>query len=461
MLETILGLGGLAVGSVIAWIIASSRHKLTAQQQQSSLSSQLASAERALEEVRTQSDERQQTAEALREQLDDERQQCIQAKTKLEESALRFEAQQKLLDDAQKKLKDSFEALSAKALQVNTEQFLVIAKKSLEVVMSDAKGDLGKREEAIKGLVKPLADALTRYETQIQGMEKSRQTAYGSLQEQVKAMAVSNKELQQQAGQLATALRDPKVRGQWGELALKRAAELAGMSEHCDFDQQVSVNTEDGRFRPDMVGRLPGGRSVVVDAKAVLQAYLDAVGAPDEAARKKCLERHAMQVRSRVKELSSKSYWDKLGETPEFVVLFLPGESFFSAAVDVDPTLIENAIENKVILASPTTLIALLRAISYGWRQEQAAQSAEKISQLGRELYDRMSAFVTHFEKIGKNLSRSVEAYNGAVGSLEHRILPSTRRFKELGAAGGDDIAEIQPVDLTARQLDVPRSDVA
>ncbi len=461
MLESILGICGLVVGSVLAWLLASSRHKLAAQKQQSSLASQLASAESALEEVRHQFEDQQQTVTQLREQLDEQRQQCTQAQTKLEESSSRFEAQQRSLDDAQKKLKDSFEALSAKALQTNTQQFLAVAKKSLEVVMSDAKGDLGKREEAIKGLVKPIADALKRYETQIQNLEKSRQSAYGSLQEQVKAMAVTNKELQLQAGQLATALRDPKVRGQWGELALKRAAELAGMSEHCDFEQQVSVDTDDGTYRPDMVVRLPGGRSVVIDAKAVLQAYLDAVGAPDEAARRLCLSRHAQQVRSRVRELSSKSYWDKLGITPEFVVLFLPGESFFSAAVDVDPTLIEDAIESKVILASPTTLIALLRAIAYGWRQEQVAENAEIISQLGRELYDRMHAFVTHFEKIGKNLSRSVEAYNSAVGSLEHRILPSTRRFKELGAAGGDDIADIQPIDLTSRHLDAPRSDVA
>lgn len=452
---------GLAIGGAIAWVVATSRAKLAAERGRAELQSKLAAAESRVEEVRQRLSEGDTATAGLREQLDEERQQRARSETRLQESTKHFAEERRLLDDAEKKLKESFKALSADALKSNAEQFLRTAGETLEKVLATARGDLGKREEAIKGLVKPIADTLKRYETQIQSLEKSRQEAYGSLREQVRMLTSTSKELQQETGKLVTALRDPKVRGRWGELALRRTAELAGMVDHCDFDQQVGITTDDARYRPDMVVHLPGGRTVVVDAKAVLDAYLDAIAATDEEARRQHLTRHAAQVRSRIRELSGKSYWDKLPAAPEFVVLFLPGESFFSSAVETDSSLIEDAIDQRVVLASPTTFIALLRAIAYGWRQEKIAENADRISELGRELFDRMRSLAEHLEKVGSGLGRAVDSYNKAVGSLETRVLPSARRFRELGAATGDEIPELRPLDQRPRAIEAARNDIA
>lgn len=450
--------GGVIAGSLTGWVIAASRARAQAAGEHTALQSQLAVAQSTQEQLRAQSAAGEQQIGELRQRLDGERQSRARLETQLEESGRRLEEQRRLLDDAEKKLKESFEALSAKALQSNAEQFLASAKKTLETLLAEARGDLGKREEAIKTLVQPLADSLKRYETQVQTLEQTRRTAYVSLEQEVKRLALTNQQLQQETGKLVTALRDPKVRGRWGELALRRAAELAGMIEHCDFEQQVSFSGEDGRMRPDMVVRLPGGRTVVVDAKTVLDAYLDAVAAADEATRQDALRRHAAQVRSRLKELASKSYWKSFPSAPEFVVLFLPGESFFSAALETDATLIEDAVTQRVVLASPTTLIALLRAIAYGWRQEQFTENAERISELGRELFDRIRTFTGYMENLGGSLGTAVKTYNQAVGSLESRVLTSARRFRELGAGTGDEIPEVSPVDRTPRALDVPES---
>lgn len=451
---------GLGIGGLVGWLWASGRLRAAAMKERDELRSSAASAESAATLWKEQLSERDAALAELRRQLDARSQELAHAQIRLEESGKRLDEQRRLLDDAEKRLKETFDALSAKALQSNAEQFLHAAKKTLDVLLADARGDLGKREEAIKGLVGPIAESLQRYETQIQALEQSRQKAYGSLEEQVKLLTSTQQQLQQETGKLASALRDPRVRGRWGEIALRRSAELAGMVEHCDFELQVNVLSDDARFRPDMIVHLPNGRLVVVDAKAVLDAYMDSVAATDDAGRRQHLARHAAQVRARMSELASKGYWDKFGVTPEFVVLFLPGESFFSTAVEVDPTLIEDAIAQRVILASPTTFIALLRAIAYGWRQVHVAENAERISQLGRELFDRIRTFVEHFDRVGVSLGRAVAAYNQATGALDSRVLPSARRFKELGAATGDDIADLAPLDHVPRKLQLPESEV-
>jgi DNA recombination protein RmuC len=291
-------------------------------------------------------------------------------------------------------------------------------------------------------------------------MERVRQNAYGSLDEQLRNLATVNQQLQKETGTLANALKGgPQVRGRWGEMTLRRVAELAGMSEHCDFSEQENLETEEGRQRPDMIVHLPNGREIAVDAKAPLQAFLEAAAAPTEEERRVKLARHAQLVRDRMKELATKAYWDQFDPAPEIVVLFLPGESFFSAALEQDRTLMEDGMQKHVVIATPTTLIALLRAVAFGWRQERIARNAQEISDLGKDLYDRVRSFLGHFENVGSSLKRATENYNRAVGSLESRVLPAARKFKELGAATGEELAELEPLDESPRTLTAPERD--
>ncbi len=373
--------------------------------------------------------------------------------TSLREGQKAWEEKLALLKEAEKKLSDAFEALSARALRHSQEDFLKVAQATLEKFHQKAAGELEKRQQAVGELIQPIRETLTRYEQQIQEMERARREAYGGLKAQVQSLLVSQQRLQVETGNLVKALRTPHVRGRWGEITLKRVAELAGMVDHCDFYEQEDMTTTEGHLRPDMVVRLPGGKQIVVDAKVPLMAYLEAMESEDEATRKAHLKDHARQVQAHIVKLANKAYWDRFTPTPEFVVLFIPGENFFSAALEQAPDLIEEGVQKGVILATPTTLISLLKAVSYGWRQEQMAENAQAISDLGRLLHERIVTFTSHISDLGRHLGQSIQSYNRAVGSLESRVLPAARRFREMGISSKGKMKEIQKVEQIPRTI--------
>ena len=358
-----------------------------------------------------------------------------------------------LVTRASEELRNAFKAMAADALKSNNLSFLVLARENLERFQTEARGDLENRQKAVVDLVTPVRDSLNKVDAQIQQLEVERGKAYSALHTQVQSLITTQKELQSETGNLVRALRTPNVRGRWGEIQLRRVVEIAGMLSYCDFTEQQSVTTETGRLRPDVVVKLPGGKNVVVDAKTPLQAFLDAFETTDEETRRACLANHARQVRDHMKTLAGKNYWEQFDPTPEFVVMFLPGETFFSAALEQDPGLIEQGVLNHVIPASPTTLIALLKAVAYGWNQEKLARNAQQISLLGKELHDRLRLLTTHITAMGTGLDRAVESYNKTVGSLESRVLVSARKFAELGASVAEDIPELEPIETTARAL--------
>lgn len=358
---------------------------------------------------------------------------------------------------AETAFREAFASLSAQALSQNNETFLHLAETRLRQARSEATADADTRKKAIEDLLSPMAKTLERVDTEVRDAERRRHQESASLLQRVATLDVNSRELQAETRRLVDALKRPGVRGRWGELQLKRVVELAGMVDRCDFVEQHTMAGSDRRIRPDVVVRLPGGKTVIVDAKVPLDAYLRALEAPDENARQALLADHARQVRAHLLQLGAKSYFSDVAGSPEFVVMFLPGEMFFSAALEQDPSLIEFGVERQVIPASPTTLIALLRAVAYGWQQEALEENARQISELGRNLYEAVRSLATHFSDLGGRLNASLEAYNKAVGSLERNVLVKARRFKELqAAANGDDIPRLEPMDRVPRVLQAP-----
>jgi DNA recombination protein RmuC len=433
---------GLVLGGMLGWLLTKNR---------------AGQAEATALALREQQEKLQTELGAVRGRLEVELKSKAASEASLAATRENLEEQRKLLDDAKQILSDTFKSLSSDVLGSQSGSFLKLANETFGRLRAEAEGDLGKRQEAIEGLIQPLKEALQRYESEIKVIESSRQEAYGSLRQHLRQLGETQTQLQHETANLVTALRKPQVRGRWGEITLRRLAELSGMVDRCDFFEQQTVSSQDeGLVRPDMVVRLPGDRQIIVDSKVALDAYLDSIEAVSEDLKQQHLVRHASQVRRHMEQLGSRAYWDRLPKTPEFAVLFLPGDPFLGAAVERDPALIEDGMARRVVIATPNTLIALLLAVYHGWRQEEIAKNAEAISDLGKQLYKRVSTMWEHLDSLRGAIDKAVEAWNRVVGSLEHQVLPSVRRFRELGVTTAEEIPELGLVERTTRALPPP-----
>ncbi len=462
----IIFIAGMAAGGLVVSLASRSKARRERQlaiadatAENVALKARLGSREEQIASLNMQLREAGDTIKELQEQLQQELDSHAKLETRLDSERKAAEEKLQLLEDTRAKMTETFKALSAEALDSNSQSFLELAKTRLEQFQELAQSDLKSRQEAIGEMVKPIKESLGNMDTKLQKIEIERSEANASLKKQLELMSESQVNLQKETGNLVRALHQPTVRGRWGEIQLRRVVEMAGMLNYCDFQEQQQAVTEDGALRPDLIVRLPGGKNIVVDAKAPLEAYLSAVDSQDEDERQSFLKQHARQISDHINKLSLKGYWEQFDPTPELVVMFLPGETFFSAALEQDPSLIEKGVDQRVIIASPTTLIALLRAVAYGWQQEKLAENAREISNLGRELYERTSVFSDHMAKLGSNLDSAVSAYNSAVGSFETRLFTSARKFIDLGISSKKEIGEQSPIETTARKLTTAEPD--
>ena len=429
------------LGALIAWLLLRAR--------EAGLRAQLASVTGQLQESRTATDAARTETERLR-ALAGERETTAASLAATLEAERRASAEKlAALHDAQARLSDAFKAISADALKHNNQSFLELARSTLAQFQEGARGDLDKRQQAIDSMVKPIRESLEKVDLRIGEIEKTRTGAYSALSEQLKSLALAQGTLQTETTRLSTALSGTRTAGTWGELQLRRVVELAGMVENCDF----SVQEVSGNQRPDLVVRLPRSQIIAVDAKAPTDAFREAAAATDPAIRSAKLAEHAAKVRGHIDALAARAYWEQFTPSPEFVVLFLPGDQFLAAALEGDPSIVDRGIRNRVLLATPSTLVALLKAAAYGWRQEAVSQNAEEIAKLGRELYDRIVVFGEHLERAGRGLEQATGAYNKAVGSFEGSLLPGARKFTELGSRGAKELPEPGTIDTAVRDV--------
>jgi DNA recombination protein RmuC len=455
MNEWILPFFAFLIGAIVAWTVSGSRTRTSLSALLREQESKATAAEARVEEMRHQVEVAREDFERLREKLSLADTARASAETKAADTEKNLAEQKALLEEAKAKLSDTFKSLAAEALAKNNTGFLTLAEEKFRTLKEGVEAELESRKAAIESLVQPLTQTLEAYQKESKELEDKRIRELSTVGEQLRSLAVAQITLQNETAKLVNALRSPQIRGRWGEIALRKTAELAGMSSHCDFLEQESVTTETGRFRPDMIVKLPAGREVVVDSKAPLEGFLEALEAKTDEEKDRALLRHASQVNQHVAKLASKEYWDQFVAAPEFVVLFIPNDTFLAAAAEKDPALIESALAKKIVIATPTTFIALLRAIAFGWRQEQLAENAQRISALGQELSDRMATLAEHLIKVGASLGKSVDSYNSAVASFESRVFSSARKFKSLGAGGKKDIEELQPIDQMPRALNL------
>jgi DNA recombination protein RmuC len=455
-IPTIIFFVGLLAGAGTVWTILKKQlynEKRTCTQikiELSAIDSSLKSKTEALSKLEEQFAQLQNKNHDLRSNNQELEKKLVETKVRREEETKALKEKIEALDRAEQKLSNAFKSLSSDALKSNNKTFLELAKSTFQNFHDGAKGDLEKRQQAVQYFIKPLEQSLKKVSDKMQEIEKGRIESSSSLNQQIKSLSETQIGLQQETGNLVSALRKPGIRGSWGELQLRRAVEFSGMVEYCDFTQQESTTSENGRYRPDMIVNLPNGRRIIVDAKTPMHSYLKAIESKEKSKQNTLLKSHARDLRERIKELSLKKYWEQFDQTPELVILFLPNEMLFRVALEQDASLIEFGTKSKVILSSPTTFIAILRAVAYGWQQDKITMHAKQIKELGQDLYDRIGVLAEHWATLGKHLDKTIDSYNKAIRSVETRILVTARKFKDLGSATDKEISELEPVEKVA-----------